>query len=32
MVEVAADGNVPLPGNRLPTAFIPVISGYPIML
>jgi len=32
MVEVAADGNVPLPGNRLPTAFIPVIPGYPITL
>jgi hypothetical protein len=32
MVEVAADGNVPLPGNRLPTAFIPVIPGYPVIL
>jgi hypothetical protein len=32
MVEVDADGNVPLPGNRLPTAFIPVIPGYPIIL
>jgi hypothetical protein len=32
MVEVDADGDVPLPGNRLPTAFIPVIPGYPIIL
>lgn len=32
MVEVAADGNVPLPGNRLPTAFIPVIAAYPVIL
>jgi hypothetical protein len=32
MVEVAADGNVPLPGNLFPTAFIPVIPGYPVFL
>jgi hypothetical protein len=32
LVEVAADGNVPLSGNRLPTAFIPVLPGYPIIL
>jgi hypothetical protein len=32
MAEVAADGNVPLPGNRLPTAVIPVIPGYPVIL
>jgi len=31
MVEVAADGYVPLPGNRHPTAFIPEIPVYPIM-
>ena len=31
MAEVAADGHVPLPGNRYPTAFIPEIPIYPIM-
>jgi hypothetical protein len=31
MAEVAADGHVPLPGNRRPTAIIPEIPVYPIM-
>jgi hypothetical protein len=31
MAEVAADGHVPLPGNRMPTAIIPEIPVYPIM-
>ena len=30
MVEVAADGHVPLPGNRWPTAIVPEIPVYPI--
>jgi hypothetical protein len=31
MAEVAEDGHVPLPGNRLPTAIVPEIPVYPIM-
>ena len=31
MVEIAADGHVPLPGKRRPTAIIPEIPVYPIM-
>jgi len=30
MAEVAADGHVPLPGNRRPTAIVPEIPVYPI--
>lgn len=30
MVEIAADGRVPFPGNRRPTAIIPEIPVYPI--
>jgi len=30
MVEVAADGHVPLPGNRWPTAILPKIPVYPV--
>jgi len=32
MVDVDAYCGVPLPGNHRPTAFIPVVPGYPIML
>jgi hypothetical protein len=32
MAEVADDGNVPLPNNRRPTAIIPEIPVYPIMV
>jgi hypothetical protein len=32
MAEVADDGHVPLPGNRRPTAIIPEIPVYPIMV
>jgi hypothetical protein len=31
MAEVAADGHVPLTGNRMPTAIIPEIPVYPVM-
>jgi hypothetical protein len=31
MVEVSENGEVPLPDNRRPTAFIPEIPVYPIM-